>query len=92
MWTTAMAKPRNRIKFKRGALKKIRTSPEAMAAVQKRARKIADACGPGFGVTAVEITKGRGRARIAVMPVTPNARKKNARDHTIMRNLSAGRE
>ena len=87
-----MATPRNRIKFRHGALKEIRTSPEAMAAVQKRARKIADACGPGFGVTRVEVTKGRGRARTTVQTVTPNAAKRNARDHTIMRNLSAGRE
>lgn len=87
-----MAQSKVRIKFRRGAFREIRTSERMLQEIQSRADRIAAACGRGFAATKAEPTKGRGRARAAVVTVTANAAKRNAREHTLMRNISAGKD
>lgn len=83
-----MAAPR--IKWKHGAFRDARVQDAVRKELEKRAKKIARACGPGFEA-ASEVTGGRGRARAAVFPTTAKAARKNARENTLLRNLSAGK-
>lgn len=80
-----------RIVWNLPAFRQIRTSPETKAEIQRRADKIADACGNGYEAGTVAETGGRGRARSAVYTNTPKARRDNAKNHTLMRNIGAGR-
>lgn len=74
----------------------LRTEPRMHALVDAKAKAIADACnaelgkGPGHFVAAPSQGERR-RARAAVIAVTVEARKHNARNNTILRHLSAAR-
>lgn len=68
----------------------LRTSPKVLQNLQKRAERIADKAGPGFMAAPVGVTGGRGRGRAAVVAATRNANRKNAKDHTLVKNLDAG--
>lgn len=68
----------------------LRTSPEVLQNLQKRAERIADKAGPGFVAAPAGVTGGRGRGRAAVVAATRNANRKNAKDHTLVKNLDAG--
>ena len=83
---------RVRVRIRRGALRELRTSPEAQAEILGRAQKIAGAAGGeqvGFFARATE--SPRNRARAAVIAASMRARRRNARDNTILRNIDAGR-
>lgn len=78
-----------RIKWNRKAFNQIRTLPAVQADVNARAERIAAACGDGF--EAFPTQGPRRRARAAVVAVTAEAKARNARDNTILRNLDSGR-
>ncbi len=63
-------------------------SDAARAALERRARAIAAACGDGYEAEA-DIESNRASA--AVYTATAEARADNAENHTILRNLDAGR-
>lgn len=77
-----------KIKWNRGAFRELRTQPKVQADIVERAERIAEACGAGFEVRASE---PRNRARAVVLTVEPAAMVRNARDHTLLSNLDAGR-
>lgn len=79
-----------KIVWKRGAFRELRTQPAVVADIEARAERIAAACGDGFEVRS-EVAGGRGRARSVVLATTLRAMVRNARDHTMLRNLDAGR-
>lgn len=85
-----MAGSKVRVEFKRGAFREVRTSPKVLAELVKRAERIAAASGDGFEVGS-GITGGRGRARSAVYAATRKARKKNAAENTLLKNLDRGK-
>lgn len=66
----------------------LRRSPGVAADLRRRADAIAEACGDGF---VAESGQGRTRARAEVIAASGRARRVNARDNTILRNLDAGR-
>ena len=66
----------------------LRRSPGVAADLRRRADAIAEACGDGF---VAESGQGRTRARAGVIAASGRARRVNARDNTILRNLDAGR-
>ena len=78
------------IKWNRDAFKAIRTSAAVERELLRRAEKIAQACGDGFEADS-GITGGRGRARAAVWTASREARKRNASENALLRNLDAGR-
>ena len=81
-----------RIKWDRSALEQVRRWPETEAELKRRADAIAAACG-GEAVGFVAVTgKGRTRSRAAVIAATQRARRRNAAENTILRNLDAGRK
>lgn len=79
-----------RVEFKRGVFREVRVSPKVLAELEKRAGRIAAASGEGFE-SASEITGGRGRARAVVFAKTRRARKRNARENTLLKNLDRGK-
>lgn len=76
------------LKLNNRGFRELRTSPEAKSAVNAAARKIAEACGPGY--TAQE-APGRNRARAVVMPTTREAKEDAAKNLTPLRKLGAAR-
>jgi len=80
-----------KIVWNRTAFKAIRTSAAVERELLRRAQKIAAAAGEGFDADS-GITGGRGRARAAVWTATPEARRRNATDNTLLRSLSAGQD
>lgn len=79
-----------KIKWRPGAFRELRTLPAVVKDVEARAEKIAAACGDGFEVRS-DLPSGRGRARAAVVTTSVPAMVRNARDHTLLGNLDAGR-
>ena len=77
-----------RIKLNLAGFRKLRRSPEVMADLEKRARRIADAAGPGH---AGEVTKGRTRALGMVWTDTHEARRGEAANRSLTRAIDAGR-
>ena len=77
-----------RIKLNLAGFRKLRRSPEMVADLEKRARRIADAAGPGHGV---EATKGRTRALGMVWTDTHEARRNEATNRSLTRAIDAGR-
>ena len=83
-----MAAPK--IKWNRNAFRELRSSPEVRAELERRAAAIARASGDGFEYDS-GITGGRGRARASVWTSSSSARRRNARENTLLRNLDRGR-
>lgn len=84
-----------RLKFNRKAIREIAKSDDLELELFKRADKIRDACDPenrfgDDGYVAVS-SKGKNRARAAVIAVHPHARNSNAKHNTLLRALDAGR-
>ena len=77
-----------KVKLNLQGFRQLRTSDAAQELVDRAAKKIADTCGEGFEA---ESSPGRNRARATVRPVTPEARARNARDLTVLKNMDAGR-
>ena len=81
---------RVKLRWNMPGFRALRTSPKMLQNLQKRAERIADKAGPGFMAAPVGVTGGRGRGRAAVVAATRNANRKNAKDHTLVKNLDAG--
>lgn len=79
------------IKWKSGAFRALRTSPEVMAEIDRRADRIAAAAGPGYESSGARASGGRGRARASVKTATTTARRNEPRQHNLLRALNAGR-
>lgn len=79
------------IVWKKGAFRALRTAPEVAAELDKRANRIADAAGIGYRANPAVSTGGKGRARASVQTTTVKAIRSNAKHHTIMSALSAGK-
>lgn len=80
---------RVKIKWKSGVFRELRTLPEVQAELARRGGRIAAAAGDGYDSES-GITGGRGRARTAVFTATGEAVRDNARNHSLLRALSAG--
>lgn len=78
------------IKYKQGAFRAIRTSPETVAEVNRRAQRVAATAGAGYGIEA-GVSGGRGRARAIVRPMTARAMRDNSRRNTLLRSLDAAK-
>ena len=79
-----MAK-RVKIAWKRGVFREIRTLPEAMAMIAEKGQEWASAAGDGYEASPARVTGGRGRGRVSVKAVTTSARRREARDHNLLR-------
>ena len=77
-----------RIKLNLAGFRKLRRSPEVAADLEKRARRIADAAGPGHEV---EVTKGLTRALGLVWTDTHEARRNEATNRSLTRAIDAVR-
>lgn len=81
---------RVKLRWNMPGFRALRTSPKMLQNLQGRAERIADKAGPGFVAAPAGVTGGRGRGRVAVVAATRNANRKNAKDHTLVKNLDAG--
>ena len=79
------------IKWRKGAFAELRTLPGVMAELDRRAEKIAAAAGPGYAVNPARATGGKVRGRASVKTATTAARRREAKDHTLLRALNAGK-
>jgi hypothetical protein len=70
-------------------LRALLRSPEVMAELKRRGDAIAAAAGPGHSV---EEWVGVNRDRVTVATATPRAMAREARDHTLLAALDAGRD
>lgn len=77
-----------RIELNRAGITQILKSPSMRSAVERRARQIAAASGPGYEADSMI---GRNRARASVYAKSFRARRDNARNNTILRNIGAAR-
>ena len=77
------------IKWKGGsaaaAMRIVRSMPEVVDAVEIETIKLAFRAGDGYEAEPVEITGGRERARGAIVTVTSDAIRNEARNHTLAR-------
>lgn len=78
-----------RIVFNTQAFRELRTLPAMWDDVTERAERIAAACGDGF--EAHRSTQRVNRAGAIVITATAEARARNARENTLIVNLTAGR-
>lgn len=79
------------IKWNVRGFQELRTDPKVAAELEKRAQAIARAAGDGFEAKPAETTRGRVRARAAVVSTTRRAAAAEARDHVLLKALDAGR-
>jgi hypothetical protein len=77
-----------KIKLNYKAFKALRKDPAVVEDLNERALRIRQACGDGF---VVEVAPSRNRARVTVQTDTFEARRRNATEQTLIRNLDAGR-
>lgn len=84
-----MAKPK--IVWKRGVFRELRTLPGVLADLAERGERIASAAGDGYESSGARVTGGKGRGRVSVRTATTSARRREARDHTLLKALNAGR-
>lgn len=84
-----MAKPK--IVWKRGAFRELRTLPGVLADLAERGERIASAAGDGYESSGARVTGGKGRGRVSVRTATTSARRREARDHALLKALNAGR-
>lgn len=78
-----------RVKINRGGFKALRTSPEALALVTRRAQAIADACNASssWGGYEARSSATGNRARAQVWTIEREAVVDNARNNRILREL-----
>ncbi|ALA67562.1 hypothetical protein [Corynebacterium lactis] len=77
-----------KIKWNREAFEQIRRAPGIVADLNARAGRIAEAAGPGFEPGSYE---GKTRHRASVITATAKAKAQDAKHHTILRSVDAGR-
>ena len=77
-----------KIKFNSKAIAALLKDPAVVADLKRRAEAIADAAGEGYDAVSSE---PRRRARAAVVTASAAARRDNAENNTLLRNLDAGR-
>lgn len=77
-----------RVKINRKAVRALLRDPKVAADLERRARAIAAAAGPGH---VVESEIGRTRARAAVITETPEAALAEATQRRLTRSIDAGR-
>lgn len=75
-----MARPK--ITLNHGAIDALLKSPAVQSELKRRTDRAAASAGQGYRS---EVTVGRTRALAEVWPDTPDARRDNARNHTLMR-------
>ena len=77
-----------KIELNHAAVAKILKSPEVQVDLERRARSIATAAGPGHRV---DSGVGRNRARAVVVTDTPEAMRAEATERRLTKSLDAGR-
>lgn len=77
-----------KVKLVPGAVARLLKSKEVLADLEARGQRIAAAAGDGYEA---EASIGSARARVTVRTATPDAMVTEARDHTLLRSLDAGR-
>lgn len=87
----AVKKAKIKVVWKRGAFRELRTLPGVMAELERRGQRIAAAAGPGYESSGARVTGGRGRGRVSVKTATTSARRRESREHNLLRALNAGR-
>lgn len=86
-----MARSKVRLAWRHGAFRDLRTLPSAMSELAQRGEQIARAAGDGYEASGAKVSGGRGRGRVTVKTATTSARRREARDHTLLKALNAGR-
>lgn len=77
-----------RIKLNNKGFKALRTAPGVKQDLNNRAKRVADAAGPGFEA---HEAVGRNRARAVVGAYSNTAKRRQSKDNVLQRALSAGR-
>lgn len=83
-----------KIKWTRGGFDRLRADPAVVADLNDRAERIAAAAGEGFVAHPAETVRrkeGGTRSRAAVSTTDVRSMVRNAREHTLLSNLDAGR-
>lgn len=78
----------DKIKWHMKAFRQLRQERGIVSDLVHRGRAVADAAGAGVEAT---VRTGRTRGRVSVAAVTDEAKRKNAKENTILRALDAGR-
>ena len=79
----------DKVQLNSSAVRALLRSPEVMAELHRRGDKIAAKAGPEH---AVEEWVGKSRARVHVYTVTPHAMAHEAKYHSLLSALDAGRK
>lgn len=77
-----------RIELNHSAVRQLLRSDEVKADLERRAKRIADAAGPGHDV---DVSTGRNRARADVATESFAARYRESTERTLTRAIDAGR-
>ena len=80
--------PLDKLELNHSAIREFLRSPEVMAELRRRGDRVAARAGAGH---AVEEGVGKNRDRVHVYTATPAAMEAEARDHTSLAALDAGR-
>lgn len=87
----AQKKAKIAIKWRFPAFREMRSTSEVQAELSRRAQRIAAAAGPGYEAGTPHVTGGWGRGRVSVRTATTSARRRESREHNLLRALNAGR-
>mgnify|MGYP000864733406 CR=1 FL=1 len=85
-----MAKP-VKISHKIAGHRAVRTSPGVAADLERRGAAVLSAAGGRRSGFSMKSKNGKTRHRVTVAAVTKGAKKRNARDNTLIQALDAGR-
>lgn len=77
---------KSKIKWRVKGFEEVRRLPGVKAELSQIAESMADSLGDGF---VAEVGEGKTRSRAAVIAASTRARRRNARDNTILRELGA---
>lgn len=80
---------RIQVKMNRAAVRKLLKAPELREDLERRARKMASAAGPGFEA---DSQIGRNRARAMAYTSDFESMRAEAEDHALTRAIDAGRQ